>query len=65
MATERIQTGIRFTEDMLLKMSFIAKKNRRSLNAQLEFLAQQCIEEYERENNAIYIPEEDKFLYRK
>jgi hypothetical protein len=65
MATEKIQTGIRFTEDMLLKISFIAKRNRRSLNNQLEFLAQLCIEEYEKENGAIQIPEEDKFIYRK
>ena len=65
MATEKIQTGIRFTEDMLLKISFIAKRNRRSLNNQLEFLAQLCIEEYEKENGSIQISEEDKFIYRK
>ena len=65
MATDKIQTGIRFTEDTLLKMSYIAKKNLRSLNAQLEYLALKCIETYERENGAIQIPEEDKYLYRK
>ena len=64
MATDRIQTGIRFTEEMLLKISYIAKKNCRSLNAQLEFLAQNCIEEYELVNGIIQIPDEDKFLYR-
>ena len=65
MATDKIQTGIRFTEKMLLKMSYIAKKNCRSLNAQLEFLSQKCIEEYEVANGAIKIPEKDKYLYRK
>ena len=65
MATDKIQTGIRFKEEMLLKISYIAKKNCRSLNAQLEFLAQNCIEKYEKENGSIKIPEEDKYLYRK
>ena len=65
MATDKIQTGIRFTEEALLKMSYIAKKNCRSLNSQLEFLAQECIEKYESDNGAIQIAEEDKFLYRK
>ena len=65
MATDKIQTGIRFTEEVLLKTSYIAKKNCRSLNAQLEFLALKCIEEYEMENGTIQIPEENKFLYRK
>ncbi|MCL1819437.1 MAG: Arc family DNA-binding protein [Oscillospiraceae bacterium] len=55
MATAKIQTGIRFEEEMLSKIAYIAKKNRRSLNAQLEFLAQKCIEEYELENGKIEI----------
>ena len=65
MATDKIQTGIRFSEEMLLKISYIAKRNRRSLNAQLEFLAQQCIEAYEHDNGAIELSDEDKFQYRK
>ena len=40
MATDRIQTGIRFPEALLRKITYIAKKNHRSLNAQLEHLAQ-------------------------
>lgn len=55
MATTKIQTGIRFEEEMLQKITFIAKRNRRSLNAQLEFLVQRCIEEYEAENETIQI----------
>jgi len=62
---DRIQTGLRLTEDMLLKTAYIAKKNRRSLNAQLEFLADRCIESYEAENGAIQIPDEEKYIYRK
>lgn len=55
MATYKIQTGIRFEEEMLLKITYVAKKNRRSLNAQLEYLAQKCIEEYEIENGVIHL----------
>ena len=60
MATTKIQTGIRFEEEMLNKITYIAKKNRRSLNAQLEFLTQQCIEEYELENGEIRIDDKNK-----
>jgi len=65
MATDKIQTGIRFTEEALLKISYISKKNCRSLNAQLEFLTLKCIEEFESENGVIQIADEDKFMYRK
>lgn len=65
MATEKIQTGIRFTEDMLLKITYIAKKNHRSLNAQLEYLAQNCIEEFESEKGEIVLSETDRQKYRK
>jgi hypothetical protein len=61
MATNKIQTGIRFEEEMLLKITYIAKDNRRSLNAQLEFLVQKCIEKYELDNGTIQINEEDRY----
>ena len=58
MATSKIQTGIRFEPELLYKITQIAKRNKRSLNAQLEFLAQSCVEEYESENGAIPIDED-------
>ncbi|MBQ2895113.1 MAG: Arc family DNA-binding protein [Oscillospiraceae bacterium] len=57
MATDKIQTGIRFREEMLRKITYIAKKNHRSLNAQLEHLAQECIDNYEQEHGEIIIEE--------
>ena len=63
MATNKIQTGIRFEPELLYKISFVAKQNKRSLNAQLEFLAINCVKEYEKENSEIPI-DEDK-LYSK
>lgn len=57
MATDRIQTGIRFTPDLLYKITFVAKQNKRSLNAQLEYLAQNCVKAYETENGEIPLDE--------
>ena len=53
MATDKIQTGIRSHEEMLKKITYIAKKNHRSLNAQLEHLTQVCIDAYEQQHGKI------------
>ena len=58
MATNKIQTGIRFEQELLYKISHVAKDNKRSLNAQLEYLAQLCVKEYEAKNGEILIDEE-------
>lgn len=63
MATNKIQTGIRFELDLLYKISYVAKENKRSLNAQLEYLAAICVREYEMEHGAIPVDEEK--LYKK
>ena len=63
MATNKIQTGIRFQPELLYKISHIARDNKRSLNAQLEFLVQECVREYEAKNGPIPLDEET--LYRK
>lgn len=63
MATNKIQTGIRFEPELLYKITYVAKDNKRSLNAQLEYLAQRCVKEYEAENGSI--PVDDEALYKK
>ena len=63
MATNKIQTGIRFEPELLYKISYVAKDNKRSLNAQLEYLAQNCVREYEAANGKI--PVSDDVLYQK
>lgn len=63
MATNKIQTGIRFEPELLYKITYVAKNNKRSLNAQLEYLAQICVNEYEKENGEI--PVNDEVLYQK
>ncbi len=63
MATNKIQTGIRFEPELLYKVSHVAKQNKQSLNAQLEYLAQICVQEFEQANGTIEV-DEDR-LYRK
>ena len=63
MATNKVQTGIRFEPELLYKISYVAKDNKRSLNAQLEYLAQICVKEYEASNGPI--PADEDTLYRK
>lgn len=63
MATNKIQTGIRFEPELLYKITRIAKDNKRSLNAQLEYLAQVCVKEYGASNGPIAVDEDA--LYRK
>lgn len=59
MATNKIQTGIRFEPELLYKITQVAKKNKRSLNAQLEFLAQECVAKYEKDNGDIPLDENE------
>lgn len=63
MSTNRIQTGIRFEPELLYKITQVAKHNRRSLNAQLEYLAQLCVREFEKENGEIELDEYE--MYKK
>lgn len=63
MATNKIQTGIRFEPELLYKITQIARQSKRSLNAQLEFLAQECVRKYESENGEILLDEE--LVYKK
>ncbi len=63
MATNKIQTGIRFEPELLYKISHVAKEYKRSLNAQLEYLAQECVKKFEDEHGVI--PVDDEQVYRK
>ena len=65
MANGKIQTGIRFTEEMLIKITYLAKKNHRSLNGQLEYIVQNCIDDYEKQFGPISITDSDREKYSK
>lgn len=49
----KVQTGLRLEETTWQKISYISKKNKRSLNSQIEYLVESHIEEYEKQNGAI------------
>lgn len=58
MATNKIQTGLRLEPETLFKITYIAKKQKRSLNAQLEYATLECIEKYEKEHGIIQVTDE-------
>ncbi|MBC8532158.1 hypothetical protein [Gehongia tenuis] len=58
MATNKIQTGLRLQPLALGKITAIAKQEHRSLNAQIEYAVQKCIDEYEATHGEIVLPEE-------
>ena len=51
----KAQTCIRLEPELLYKISFVAKKNLRSMNGQIEYLLQECVREYESQNGEIPI----------
>lgn len=62
MPSNKIQTGIRFDDTTRRKLTYIAKKNHRSFNAQMEYLAEQCIQAYEQEHGEIPLEETEDTL---
>lgn len=62
MSKDRVQTGIRLEPELLYKLSYVAKKSSRSMNGQIEFLALQCVEEYEERHGVI--PVDENALYK-
>ena len=61
MATNKVQTGLRFEPELLYKITQVAKYYKRSLNAQLEFMAQECVKEFEKENGEIELDYEQVY----
>ena len=63
MATNKIQTGVRFEPELLYKITQVAKYNKRSFNNQMEYLAQLCVREFEKEHGEIELNEYE--MYKK
>ena len=55
MAISKIQTGLRLEEPTWQKISHIAKINKRSLNAQIELIIEECINQFEQTNGSIQL----------
>ena len=61
MSKNKAQTCIRVEPEMLYKIAYVAKKNMRSMNGQIEFLVQQCVKEYEEQNGEIPVDENEVY----
>ena len=57
MATDRVQTGLRLDEYTLAKITYIAKQESRSLNAQIEYAVKRIIADYETVHGEIPVKE--------
>lgn len=62
MSIDKIQTGLRLVPEKLIKMKYIALKETRSLNGQLEHIIDKYIDEYEAKNNTIVVEDAQKEL---
>ena len=61
MATNKIQTGLRINENTYAKIRYLCTKEQRSLNNMIEYVLQQYVEQYEKENGTI--PAEPNDIY--
>lgn len=61
MDKDKIATTVRMDADTLVKIAKIAKRKCRSYNSQMEYLALQCIEEYEAAHGDIPVSDEDRY----
>ena len=59
MATNKIQTGLRLNEPIYEKLKFLSAREHRSLNNLIEFIVQQYVDDYEKSNGIISIPNEE------
>ena len=59
MATNKIQTGLRLNETAYDKLRILTSREARSLNNLIEYVLQKYLDEYEAENGAIVVPDEE------
>lgn len=51
--------SLRVSDELMDKLKYLAEKNRRSINKQIEFILDAYISDYEKENGAIILDERD------
>ncbi len=60
MVNDKTRFTLRLDDIILEKLKVISDNNRRSVNAQIEHMLEQCIKEYEKENGPIKCPEDSE-----
>ncbi|MBR4857545.1 MAG: Arc family DNA-binding protein [Clostridia bacterium] len=48
--------SLRISEELLEKIKFIASNNKRSANKEIEFILENAVKDYEKQNGEISIP---------
>lgn len=48
--------SLRISEELLEKIKFIASNNKRSANKEIEFILENAVKDYEKQNGEIFIP---------
>lgn len=61
MATNKVQTGLRINENTYAKIRHLCTKEQRSLNNLIEYVLQQYVEQYEKENGPISVQTDDLY----
>ena len=56
---EKMSSQIRLDEELFAKVKAIAKRELRTMNAQFEYFIRQGVEQYEREQTLLGIPDEE------
>ena len=59
MATNKVQTGLRLNEPLYDKIRTISSLEKRSLNNMIEFVLQKYVEDYEKINGPVPLPDEE------
>lgn len=59
MATNKVQTGLRLNEALYDKIRSISSMEKRSLNNLIEFVLQKYVEDYEKKNGPISLPNDE------
>lgn len=57
MATNKVQTGLRLNEPLYEKIRSISSMEKRSLNNLIEFVLQRYVEDYEKKNGPVPLPD--------
>lgn len=59
MATNKVQTGLRLNEPLYEKIRSISSMEKRSLNNLIEYVLQRYVEDYERKNGPVPLPDDE------
>ncbi len=63
MHEDKISFQVRLSTDVQIKLRYLAKQEKRSKNAEIEFIVRRYIEQYENQNGELTDQEMEEFLF--